>query len=1236
MEQLYTTLKKAKTRTLTTLLVFVAGIQFSSIGQNQKISSSKELTSEVKDMLEHYEKQIYFTQNAGQWPANVLFKAEFPLGKAVATKEGMLVGTYDQKAASQKFEQGIREEEAHNKHLPFNEPKVKVNGHGWLMKFLNSSPSMRVESRTKHKDVFNFFGLGAKDVSAVGNYQEIWYSNVYDGVDVRYYPSKEGTLEYDLICKPGFNNNQIALKFEGIDQVKLSSNGSITLNTSVGPMVLPAPIAYQKINGKKVIVEAHYVVSNNNEISFSLGDYDKGQVLIIDPIALRWATWVNTNSTGENHGHGIWVDAATGYIYIVARVDGSTNLITGPFDNSANGSIDLIVGKYQQPSALEGAGTRVWQTYIGGSGADNPYALEQGPDGNLYMVGYTASTDYPLLGGTAFNGTGSSIDHRAQTTDNIFVTKISQDGTSIKSAVVGGNGDDGAFDLRFTSSGDILVCGNTASTNMATLLPSTGASNINNGGIDGFVFKINSALTTISWFKNFGGANTDQPTIMLNNSANGDIYVAGYTKSTNFPTLNPRQNARAGNRDGFLMKLSSNGTTKWSSYFNSTSGKSSSILCMEFNTSKSRLYFGGITTGLPVSNVPASGGYKTSYLGGTNDFFIASMDTNQTFVAGTYLGGSSDEINMMGLNVDLNNDVYIFGYSNSTDMSTAFSGVNGLQTTNKGDYDKIFVKLSSGLNSLLYGTYYGGTLSDYDPVGERGIKFSDCRIYTIVTSKSNDVPLTFGALNTTRTSTTYEPGLVVWANPPDFQSNSITGSQKICYASIPTSLSGSVPSYSLPRIVRNGTSSAHTSVSTGIAYQWQSSTDSINWTNIVGGTTQNLANSLIGSLTQTTYFRRVVNGDACIIPNAEDQVVVIKVYKVEGTVTNVTCNGANNGSISVVASEGTPPYTFLWNTGATTGTISGLAPGTYTVRVTDAQGCFTDRTYTVTQPNVLSASTSSNPATCLQSNGSATVTPSGGTSPYTYLWSNGQTTQTISSIPVGNYSVTVKDSKNCTVSTSVTVNQTGLTASIGSQVNVLCKGAATGSVTITATGTSPYQYKKDGGSYGSSNTFSGLSAGTYIITVKDNAGCTVPVSVTITEPSFDVTASITNSTPLTFCAGGSVLLTAVGSPSGTYSYVWKKDGSVISGATSSTYSATQSGSYTVVVTSSNNCSATSSPTVVTVNPNPTVSISAGGPTTFCDGGNVVLTANPTPSGTYTYEWKNGSSVVGGNTSTYTA
>ncbi len=793
--------------------------------------SSSEISPDIKNMLNYYDKQVYFTQNQGQWDSKALYKADFPLGQAIATKDGMIVGTFDPANVEAQSQWGEKQEAAKTKHLPFTEPEPHAKGNGWMMNFINHSPSMTVEGNTKHDDVFNYFH-GGQSQSDVSSYQEIWYNNVYDKVDVRYYPSKDGSLEYDMICKPGFDKDAISIKMDGISKVILKKDGSLSLKTSVGDMTLPTPVAYQNINGQRVPVEVHYVVSGDNIVTFKIGNFDASKTLLIDPIALRWATWLNTNSTGANHAHCVWIDPA-GNIYTVARVDGSTNFITtGAFDVTANGGIDLIIGKYTEPVNVGGTGARIWQTYVGGNGDDNPYAAQMGPDGNLYITGYTASSNFPLKGGSAFSG--PSINEESQTTDNIFVMKISPDGQSIKSSVIGGNGDDNSYDLRFTSTGDVLVCGETESTNLATLFPGSGATNTNSGNYDVIVFRINSNLDTIKWMKNYGGSSTDVATIMVDNPVTDDIYVAGYTSSSNFPvSSNARQSAIGGSTSGFIQKLNSSGRTLWSSYFEAASSKVTQILCMEFNTLYNEVYFGGVTTGLNSGNISAKA-YQKTYGGGTDDFFVASMDTNQTFVAGTYMGGSGQEINMMGLNTDQNNDVYILGYTSSTNFPTT-SGA--LQTTNmasSSNDNEVFLKFYTTLDSLEYSTYYGGSTDDYDPVGERGIKFSNCRIYTLVTSESDNIPLTKGTLDSTKLSnnTIYEPGLVVWSNPPDLLNNTITGSQTVCSGNEPSGFTGSVPSYSLPTISRNNVYSSYPSVGSSTVYQWQSSTDSINWTNI--------------------------------------------------------------------------------------------------------------------------------------------------------------------------------------------------------------------------------------------------------------------------------------------------------------------------------------------------------------------------------------------------------------------
>jgi hypothetical protein len=144
--------------------------------------------------------------------------------------------------------------------------------------------------------------------------------------------------------------------------------------------------------------------------------------------------------------------------------------------------------------------------------------------------------------------------------------------------------------------------------------------------------------------------------------------------------------------------------------------------------------------------------------------------------------------------------------------------------------------------------------------------------------------------------------------------------------------------------------------------------------------------------------------------------------------TDISCFGGNNGSATATGSGSTGGYTYLWNTGATTATISGLSAGTYsvTVRGENGTGCPVTSSVTIMQPAALNANAAITPESAPgASNGSITLSVSGGTAPYTYLWSNGATTKDIINIPGGEFTVTIKDSKNCTTQRSFTVGSNG-------------------------------------------------------------------------------------------------------------------------------------------------------------------------------------------------------------------
>src|SRR5690606_35673089 len=233
---------------------------------------------------------------------------------------------------------------------------------------------------------------------------------------------------------------------------------------------------------------------------------------------------------------------------------------------------------------------------------------------------------------------------------------------------------------------------------------------------------------------------------------------------------------------------------------------------------------------------------------------------------------------------------------------------------------------------------------------------------------------------------------------------------------------------------------------------------------------------------------------------------------------DISCNGANDGSITVNVTGGTAPYTYLWSTplGGNSPSVSNLSPGAYTLTVTDSDNSTLTETFTIIEPAVLTANTTKVDIGCSgQSNGTATVTAAGGTAPYTYLWSNGMTTATATNLQAGSYSVTVTDAKGCTVNASVSITQGSLMTVLGTKTDISCYGANDGSIVLNVTGgSSPYTYSWSNAA--TSQSIANLIKGTYTVTVTDANNCSETVSFTIVEPTFVHPPVATNQI---FCLG---------------------------------------------------------------------------------------------------------------------
>lgn len=345
-----------------------------------------------------------------------------------------------------------------------------------------------------------------------------------------------------------------------------------------------------------------------------------------------------------------------------------------------------------------------------------------------------------------------------------------------------------------------------------------------------------------------------------------------------------------------------------------------------------------------------------------------------------------------------------------------------------------------------------------------------------------------------------------------------------------------------------------------------------------------------------------------LFPNLSPAQVSVTITK-----TNVSCNGNEDGSATAVASGGTGPYTYLWNTGATTNAINNLAAGTYMVTATDANLNTAADTVQIIEPAQLGVIVYGSSQICdLAPDGTATAVPSNGTPPYTYLWSNGGTTPQITGLAAGTYTVTVTDANDCTTSGSWVVEYwpEGIWL-MDSTVDVTCFGLNNGFSHIGAmSGTPPYAYLWSTGDT-TSDVFN-LTPGNYTVTVTDANGCTNFWNVSVNQPT-QLLCNVT-STPGACGLTGSATVNPTGGTT-PYSVLWS------TGSTNFTISAPP-GDYSVTVTDANDCTCTSMVTIDSSSGTLTVTTTVLSSAGCTIGGSATATASG-GTGNHAFSWNNG-------------
>ena len=396
------------------------------------------------------------------------------------------------------------------------------------------------------------------------------------------------------------------------------------------------------------------------------------------------------------------------------------------------------------------------------------------------------------------------------------------------------------------------------------------------------------------------------------------------------------------------------------------------------------------------------------------------------------------------------------------------------------------------------------------------------------------------------------------------------------------------------------------------------------WTPIIAITgPANVANPQACPTVTTTYSVTVTDAAGCI---GNDQVtihVAPTTLSLNITPTNPTCFGSCNGSATSTPVGGYPPFTYLWSNGQTTASGSNFCAGPISLTVTDAIGCTSTATATLTQPTAVQiVATLITTAHCGQNDGTVTITVSGGTMGpgYNIVWpATGDNGLTEANLPPGQVCVYAYDINGCGDTLCVIVpNTPGATVNILSFTNVTCNGACDGSaVALASGGTAPYTYLWNTLPLTQTNdTAINICPGTYTVTMTDSNGCSNTANVTITEP-----ALLTNLAggATTICIGQSANLTDVAS-GGTpaYGYHWT-DGITNWTTANISVSPTVTTTYTVYVTDANGCISANQTVTVTVNPPLNVTAMAG--ITVCANTLVNLTAvGNGGNGNLTYTW----------------
>lgn len=687
---------------------------------------------------------LEFVENKGQWDKKISFKGDMKIGAIALKPDGgyrmLQHNTQDLQAIHEFFHPASNKA---NAKVAVNK-RLGLRSHVYEVSFLGANPNPQSYTEKPSASYNNYF-IGddkTKWASGCKIFQAITYRNIYPNIDVRYY-TNNGSLKYDFIVHPGGNPNQIALVFDGADNLKIAK-GKLEITTSVTVEKELQPYTFQPTNNGKNEIDCSYKLTGNI-VNFSFGDYDNKQTLVIDPTkefatfsgstADNWGFTATYDNAGNFYGGGIVFDAG------FPANNGSSYMDGFKDDEESYQGSDIGIIKFSPDGKL-----RIYATYLGGrNGNEQPHSLIVDANNNLIIAGRTNSNDYPKTFPLAGPGGGKDI----------ILTKLDNSGNILSSRVIGGSGNDGmnihAKYARNPSGSDIgteslnrnygddarseVIVDNSGNILLASCTQSTdffvtpNAFQKTNGGAgttltrkqDGVFIMTDSSMANIITSTYIGGNNDEAAFVLAVNPINQNIYIAGGTASSDFPgdkTGVIASTYNGGDCDGFIAILNKDGSQLLKSTYIGTN-QAENIYGIQFDKF-GYPYIMGTTTGIwPVINA--------NYFNNFGKQFIGKLQPNlSSYVYSTCFGTGSaaPNISPTAFLVDRCENVYVSGWGGQVSRGRNYqsAGTAGLPITANAmkpatdGNDFYFFVLERGARSQMYGDFMGqdgGTVDDH-------------------------------------------------------------------------------------------------------------------------------------------------------------------------------------------------------------------------------------------------------------------------------------------------------------------------------------------------------------------------------------------------------------------------------------------------------------------------------------------------------------------------------------------